>query len=85
MRIYKFINYYNRKTQALASQPDYDTDDSSSDLDTQDFGQLDDLDTEPTEEDESIAMMIQVRFVFVFLSFCFLFFYLSIFILILCY
>jgi len=48
-----------RKTLAMENHADYDTDDSSSDLDTNDFGQLDDLDDEPTGEDESIAMMIQ--------------------------
>jgi len=47
-----------RKTLAVSRSDDF-SDDSSSDLDTNDFGQLDDLDAEPTEEDESIAMMIQ--------------------------
>jgi len=48
-----------RKTLAVNAKDSYDSE-SELDLDNDDFGQLDNLDEmEPTEEDESIAMMIQ--------------------------
>jgi hypothetical protein len=47
-----------RKTLAMSNRDD-DSYDSESDIDANDFNGLDDLDTEPSEEDESIAKMIQ--------------------------